>query len=91
MTPRKPRGELREVVRRRARQLAAEGRIQRTITATPGRAFKRAPDDILIARLDDAGNTRDAVQALELAKRRDPSAMAKGCDARWFVFARGTP
>lgn len=83
------RNELREVVRRRAHRLAAEGRIQRTITATPGRAFKREPGDILIARIDDAGNTRDAVQALEVARRRDPGATAKGCDARWFVFGRG--
>jgi hypothetical protein len=76
-------------VKRRAQVLEAEGRIAKTITTTPGRAFRCAPGDIKISRTAPDGSTRDQVQALEVARKRDPGAEHKGSDARWFVFAAG--
>jgi hypothetical protein len=54
----------------------------------PGAAFKRLPDDILIANIGPDGEVRTKESGLVLARRREPTAVFVGRDARWCVYRK---
>jgi hypothetical protein len=82
LVPAKPRNQTRDQFARGCRNVCGKP----PTPTGPGTAFKRLPGDILIANIGPDGEARTKESGLVLARRREPTAVFVGRDARWCVY-----